>query len=343
MRKEMNVYDKIKNIFSRTKKLVPSKKVLLCCSAVLLLFLILAAATAYYILPMEARGGADFNLRSISPLTSYVHKGEMVPLKFGVFTQSPGLYELKVYSPGGQLLFKNLKWVGKSDLNVWTANYLVESKEFGQYDVELSGLFNKNENQSYRTSLWIEDPAKRQKKHSESIGSGGKLSPDVINNSSVYLENNSSVSMGNNSSGNNSSDNNSSGNNSSVFVEGRGGLYINSIPAGSTIYLNGHEMGRTPTTIDDLPAGNYSLMLVLNGYETSETTANVLAGKTTPIYQMMAEIKPVDAEKNPLVTGLFIKAFIIFLIAGFFVYVMIEVLLKDKKKDEKKNLIKKRF
>jgi hypothetical protein len=342
MRKEMYVYDKIKNIFRCTKKFTPSKKFLLCCSAVLFLFLILAAATAYYILPMEARGGADFNLRSISPLTSYVHKGEMVPLKFSVFTQSPGLYELKVYSPGGQLLFKNLKWVGKSDLNVWTANYLVESKEFGHYDVELSGLFNKNENQSYRTSLWIEDPTKKQKRLSESIGSGGKLSPDVINNSSVSLENNSSVSMGNKSSvyieTNSSASirNNSSGNNSSVFVEGRGGLYINSIPAGSTIYLNGHEMGRTPTTIDDLPAGNYSLMLVLNGYETSETTANVLAGKTTPIYQMMAEIKPVDAEKNPLITGLFIKAFIIFLIAGFFVYVMIEVLLKDKKKDEKK-------
>jgi len=80
----------------------------------LLFLLILAVATEHHILPMEARGGADFNLRNINPLTSFANKGETVPLEFNVFTNSSGLYDLKVYSPGGQLFFRSLK-IGRKE------------------------------------------------------------------------------------------------------------------------------------------------------------------------------------------------------------------------------------
>lgn len=332
----MSIYDTIKNVFTYTKKeLTPSKKVLLCCSAALFLFLMLVAATAYYILPMEARGGADFNLRSIHPLTSYVHSGEMVPLKFNVFTHSPGLYELKVYSPEGELVFRSLKPVRQSNLGVWTVTSEVEVREFGQYDVELFGLFNKNENKSYRAALWIEDLSKRQERLSESAGPGHNLSICTVNKSSVsgtltkeiepasfeLPENNRLALLGNESV--------LPAKNNSTPAKGLSSLYINSIPVGSTIYLNEHDIGRTPLTIDDLPVGNYSLILELDGYEALETKVDVFAGQTTTVYQPLVKIQPSDDRKKPLITALHIKAFIIFMIAGFFVYVIIEILLKE--------------
>jgi len=335
----MDIYDKIKTIFKSSKEqLMPSKRVLLYSSAGLFLFLILAAATAYFILPMEARGGADFNLRNIHPLTSYVQKGEIVPLKFNVFTNSSGLYELKIYSPGGELVFRGLKPVRKSGPDVWTVTSRVEAKEFGQYDVELLGLFNKNENQPYRTSLWIDDFSERQKRLSETSGSESKLSLDAADNSSVSnnlteeLEPAGSGLPGNNSTASLENESASPTNNSSVPVEEVGSLYINSIPIESTIYLNGHDMGFTPLNIDNLPVGNYSLVLALEGYETFETKVDIFAEKTTTVYQPLAKIQPSDEEKKPPITALHIKAFIIFLIAGFLVYAMIELLLKGELK-----------
>lgn len=105
--------------------------------------------------------------------------------------------------------------------------------------------------------------------------------------------------------------------NSSTPIEELDSLYINSIPIGSTVYLNGHDIGATPFTIDSLPVGNYSLILALDGYETFETKVDILAGKTTSVYQPLAKIQPSDDMKKPLITALHIKAFIIFLIAGF--------------------------
>lgn len=334
----MDIYDKIKTIFKSSKEQFrPSKGVLLYSSAGLFLFLILAAATAYFILPLEARGGADFNLRSIYPLTSYVQKGEIVPLRFNVFTSSSGLYELKIYSPGGDLVFRSLKPVKKSGPGVWTVTSRVEAKEFGQYDVELLRLFNKNENQSYKTSFWIGDFNERQKRLSESSFSEDKLSFNAVdnfsdsNNLTEELEPASSEFSGNNSSLSLENESASPTNNSSMPVKEVGSLYINSIPIESTIYLNGHDMGRTPLNIDNLPVGNYSLVLALEGYETFETKVDILAGKTTTVYQPLAKIQPSDDEKKPFITALHIKAFIIFLIAGFLVYAMIELLLKDGK------------
>ncbi len=108
-----------------------------------------------------------------------------------------------------------------------------------------------------------------------------------------------------------------------------GTLYISSIPAGSTIYLNGHEIGRTPRTLSNLPAGTYRLRLALYGYESFETDIRVVPGETTPIYQPLVEIEKEKSDEGPMITALHIKAFIIFMIAGFIVYVVIYKLLKE--------------
>ena len=298
----MDIRDKIKIILKRSKgKLRLSKRVLLLFSASLLLLLVLAAATEHYILPMEARGGTDFNLRSIDPLTSFAKTGETVPLEFNVFTNSPGLYELKVYSPDGQLFFRGLKWVGKNDLDTCSVSSSVEAEELGKYDVELLGLYNKNENQSYNASFWIEDLSKKPKRIPRP--SGSELS----------------------------------GNNSVVAVEENGSLYISSTPIGSTIYLNGRNIGETPHTIDNIKAGNYSLMLALDGYETFNTKIEVVAGKNISISQSLEEIQPSEAKddsKYKSQIALFIKAFIIFLIGGLLVYIIIGMLTKDEKKEK---------
>jgi hypothetical protein len=326
MREKMGIHDKIKTIFKSSKeKFKSSKRVLLCSSAVLFLFLILAASTAHYILPVEARSEADFNVRSTDSLASYVQKWQITTLKFNVFTNSTGLYELKVYPPGGRLVFTSINWIGKGVQDRWTANYPVETKEFGQYDAELLGLSN---NQSYTTSFWIEDLSKKQKIIPGPSVSQDKTSPAAVNNSSV------SQNLTNNEGSKGSGP---FGNSSSEAVKGDGSLYINSIPIGSTIYLNGRELGATPLTVENISVGNHSLMLALAGYETFSTKVEVVAGKNTFIYQNLEKTKPLEAsedapDKSPI--ALLIKAFIVFLIGGMIVYILIGVLIKDKKKEK---------
>jgi len=58
-----------------------------------------------------------------------VQKGQTVPLKLNVFTNSSGLYELKVYSPEGKLLFSGLKPVRENGLVVWTVTPETEVKK----------------------------------------------------------------------------------------------------------------------------------------------------------------------------------------------------------------------
>ncbi|MDQ1254588.1 MAG: hypothetical protein QG646_3858, partial [Euryarchaeota archaeon] len=103
--------------------------------------------------------------------------------------------------------------------------------------------------QYYNASFWIEDPSKKPKRISRPSGSKH------------------------------------SENNSSVAVEENAFLYINSTPIGSTIYLDGRDIGETPHTIDDISVGNYSLMLALDGYEKFNTKIEVVAGKNISINQ----------------------------------------------------------
>ena len=65
-------------------------------------------------------------------------------------------------------------------------------------------------------------------------------------------------------------------------VGGKGRLQITSTPAGAEIFLQGKSRGTAPLLLEDLPAGDQSLMLRSDA-GTVNVTATVIADETTPL------------------------------------------------------------
>ena len=59
----------------------------------------------------------------------------------------------------------------------------------------------------------------------------------------------------------------------------RGGLSVDSRPAGAAVTINGKPSGKTPLTIDDLPPGDYRIVMTMPGYRNFATTVRVVAGE----------------------------------------------------------------
>jgi hypothetical protein len=66
-----------------------------------------------------------------------------------------------------------------------------------------------------------------------------------------------------------------------VPPEEYGTLSITTSPPGATVYIDGEIKGVTPATIPGLSAGNHSVLLILAGYNTLNTTIAVSPGKTS--------------------------------------------------------------
>jgi hypothetical protein len=64
-----------------------------------------------------------------------------------------------------------------------------------------------------------------------------------------------------------------------VPLGGYGGLSITTSPPGATVYIDGEVKGVTPATVPGLSEGKHSVLLVLAGYTSLNTTINVNAGK----------------------------------------------------------------
>ena len=58
-----------------------------------------------------------------------------------------------------------------------------------------------------------------------------------------------------------------------------GGLSIDSRPAGAAVTINGKPSGVTPVTINDLPPGEYRILMALPGYHDFATSVRVVAGE----------------------------------------------------------------
>ena len=58
-----------------------------------------------------------------------------------------------------------------------------------------------------------------------------------------------------------------------------GSLQIKSLPANATVLLNGAPAGLTPVTVKDLVPGAYTVSISKSGYQTTNLTATVVAGK----------------------------------------------------------------
>ena len=62
-------------------------------------------------------------------------------------------------------------------------------------------------------------------------------------------------------------------------AETTGALAIDSRPSGATVIVNGKPSGVTPLTIENLPPGEYRVMLSLQGFRDFATTVRVVAGE----------------------------------------------------------------
>ena len=78
-----------------------------------------------------------------------------------------------------------------------------------------------------------------------------------------------------------------------------GAMEITSSPSGAIVKLNDQYRGRTPLTLNDLPAGTYSLSFSLDGYHDFTTPARVEAGS---ISEVAATLVPVTATPVPVIT-----------------------------------------
>jgi len=58
-----------------------------------------------------------------------------------------------------------------------------------------------------------------------------------------------------------------------------GGLNIDSRPTGASVAINGKASGKTPLRIDDLPPGEYRVLMSMPGYRNFATTVRVVAGE----------------------------------------------------------------
>jgi hypothetical protein len=54
---------------------------------------------------------------------------------------------------------------------------------------------------------------------------------------------------------------------------------VESRPAGATVTINGKPGGTTPLTVNDLPPGEYQIVMTLQGYRPLTTTVRVVAGE----------------------------------------------------------------
>jgi hypothetical protein len=66
-------------------------------------------------------------------------------------------------------------------------------------------------------------------------------------------------------------------------VQATGGFNIVSTPSGAEVYVDNLFKGYTPATLDNIPAGQHSILLKYTGYVDYSTTASVTAGQTTPL------------------------------------------------------------
>jgi hypothetical protein len=58
-----------------------------------------------------------------------------------------------------------------------------------------------------------------------------------------------------------------------------GGLSVDSRPAGAAVTINGKPSGVTPLSINDLPPGEYRVLMTLPGYRDFATSVRVVAGE----------------------------------------------------------------
>ena|SRR5579872_5675455 len=69
-----------------------------------------------------------------------------------------------------------------------------------------------------------------------------------------------------------------------------GGLYVNTLPAGADVWVDGSYIGRTPLLVDGLRAGKHAVTITKTGWRVEEVDQNVTSGVITPAVIQLQEI-----------------------------------------------------
>ncbi len=80
-----------------------------------------------------------------------------------------------------------------------------------------------------------------------------------------------------------------------------GGFNIVSTPTGAEVYVDNLFKGYTPAVLDNIPAGQHSILLKYTGYVDYSTTASVTPGQTTPLAISMQPAPTPTPESAPSV------------------------------------------
>ena len=83
-----------------------------------------------------------------------------------------------------------------------------------------------------------------------------------------------------------------------------GGLYINSLPTGADVWIDGSYIGRTPLLIEGLRAGKHSVTITKAGWKVEEIDQNVASGIISPATVQLDPIKPSNEDGILVLEGL---------------------------------------
>src|SRR5579884_2488771 len=83
-----------------------------------------------------------------------------------------------------------------------------------------------------------------------------------------------------------------------------GGLYVNSLPTGADVWVDGSYIGRTPLLVDGLRAGKHAITVTKAGWKVEEVDQNVAAGVVTATNVQLAPVKPINSQGSLALHGL---------------------------------------
>jgi hypothetical protein len=82
-----------------------------------------------------------------------------------------------------------------------------------------------------------------------------------------------------------------------------GSLYVNSLPSGADVWVDGSYIGRTPLLVDGLRSGKHSLTITKAGWKVQEIDEQVTAGIMTPATVQLEAIKALRQTGELVVNG----------------------------------------
>lgn len=83
-----------------------------------------------------------------------------------------------------------------------------------------------------------------------------------------------------------------------------GGLYVNSLPSGADVWVDGSYIGRTPLLLDGLREGKHTVTVTKAGWKVEEVDQNVSAGITTSATVQLEPVKPLRSHGAIALHGL---------------------------------------